>query len=247
MSSYYQKIINYSFKYNNNISNNEFLDAIEKYKITISGSFILQCLFNENYETDIDLYKVGNQLDIYDENSDFYKFLKFLGIDNKYFGTNCKGSSGEGMLPLYHGKYESLDIMLIKRYQEARYIEPKHGEIMELRKRFLKELYYPTVRSNIEDFDIDACKVYYDPETKKVNIYNFNALIKKISYYDYIDGPKSLSVGYSSFYCNRNCFSREVCYCNTVYRSVLDRTNWRVEKYTKRGFILIDKSDKTKF
>jgi hypothetical protein len=202
-----------------NINATKLLENIHDTRV-ISGSFILQCIYNTFWSTDIDIYQYDEQYFslnipiIYNNNN---RLIKHKNGYNVIYNLNPDPImiSNSDMFRLLLSKKLKLDY-LDDYYNRSRYpmfpaeIDTYHNDKMSI--DFIK-VYNDNSYNNIykfihENFDISICKVIYDGN--KLHILNFNELATKSGIVKYVDNDT-----------------------NTI-----DKTNERIKKYEQRGFKL---------
>lgn len=188
----------------------EVIANLIKFNNIISGSFILQCLYNVSWDgSDIDIYCLNNKSSYYyheiepvnfKDPEDKYQpkdlsslgFLKYMSIS----GLKCT-KFNECIT-----RYSYMSILASRKYQFNTELEINHIIISNKKKSKAHKI-YENFYSFIEYmFDLDICKNYYDG--KHVYIYDIHGLLyrraqlslninKYVENYDAKIGYKSLS------------------------------------------------------
>lgn len=197
-------------------------EAIVKYEHYISGGFMLQCMYNENWIGDIDVYCCSKYEDYFPEHYKkkpkgkdairlgfLYEWLKSKNQEITVCANHYDGT------PLTSRVYQ-----MFKCKSAVGLTEISRREAVEINNQ--NELYklnhiivhkFQTVKEAVHEFfDLSVCKVIYDGD--KVFVQNLDKMIKRISTVA-IETPK---------YCGIN--------------SLRTTTFMRMLKYQKRGFVI---------
>lgn len=149
------------------------LDDMIEYQNVISGSFILQCLYNEDWESDIDIYCLDDSRQLDPDYISPNSFAWHLYI-NEF--ANIKQSSNYEFLHVWSRKYESgnfqkvINHIIIKK--ESLEIMDDHNIKNKTPKNYSSIFHFVD-----ESFDLEICKVVFDG--KKLYIKNLDSLIYK--------------------------------------------------------------------
>jgi hypothetical protein len=162
--------------------NGSFYQLLKDKNAYISGSFIVQCILDENYDSDIDIYIPQSKMDLHDDIDEFFKDccvisdIQHYNLENEPDLTkicrvvtyNFKKSiildedEEEDILPLCHHQYDDI----IKNHKDIQFIYVDTDDIPN----YIKET-----------FDFDICKNYYkDNNVFITNLYDI--LNKKLTF-----------------------------------------------------------------
>jgi hypothetical protein len=144
------------------IDSDKFLEIIKKYKVSITGSIVLQAIVNKHFEySDIDLCVLD------DRNSELEKEIESL-TDGKFYNINSlevKESNNEIIL-----NYENVGILSVSTLDYKINLN-LCGKIQII---YIDKTKHITLDDFIDTFDFDICKNYTDGE--KVVIKNPEAI-----------------------------------------------------------------------
>lgn len=174
------------------IDGNEFCQALQKYNCVMSGSFLLNCILNEDIELNIDIYSrykdriiYGNPIDIWLHNQFKGKFVRH-SIGNIFrvpiYCTECK--------QLTYDKTNKLpyDIQSNKRLS----FTSEHHNLLIIYSESENKHYKPHKSHGLYDIE------YYDlwNEPKHVSIWSFNVLdfISILTWDKYIFDGRNLQI-----------------------------------------------------
>jgi len=198
----------------------EFCQQLYKHRAYVSGSFILDCLYDTDYHSDIDIYDNANpNVDYFlrqgfeDFNYQYLKFCQFLYRDFGYGGHTIHELAISRQIRYYvprvylkDGKYVDFDIKTYKdKIQLIPVALPRKNERSQIGKFILAS------------FDLDICKSAFDGENLYVR--SWNKLFKRK---DYIKPNTRVLT---------NIYDTETLYDRT--QEVSDK---RIQKYLDRGF-----------
>lgn len=201
----------------------KFLELLHETNHYISGSFVLKCLYSENWNNDIDIYTFSDDLETNESYASFATWGKFIdGLFNLLPGfqnTECAN------------RYEFLGI-ISREFSYGRFIIDHiivindSYEIKACQKclfNYKQKREYKSIFNFVEKtFDIDICKVLYDG--KKLYLKKKNDLIERSTRaYD-----KLLEYNRIQFWLEGAPSELDL----------LDKMLSRIEKYEQRGFII---------
>lgn len=200
-----------------------FISGLIKHKIVISGSFILQCLYGEEYEdSDIDLYMMGEKYEdnlcrIHDQYPDY---KKCNGCEYTHF-NDYKYEIWADLNP-DKLKYEMLE------YKDSYDELPIASRMYKISNAKINHIIVsPYVANTVEEFidkyfDLNFCKVMFDGES--LTIKNFDDVYNKMTHVNY-QLDKYL----------RRAFWPEDIQSDEQLKSLIDK---RIQKYRNRGFTI---------
>lgn len=202
--------------FGNNIK--KIMDNLIKYDHYISGSFLLQCIYDVKWNSDIDIYCLNefNFIDLKDINDDNLFFLKTLYELNDFKQT--QEAHNYHYLPVTSRSYSyneyKIDHVIVKPFIES--YKPESRKML-----MIPEHKYDNVFQFIDRmFDIDLCKIVYDG--KKLYIKNPYDLFTRSS----IAHSRLTDYIRSSFWWEETINLLEL----------LDIVLGRIDKYRDRGF-----------
>lgn len=136
-----------------------FIDHLIKYNNYVSGSFILQCLYNMEWPSDIDVYCMSEDTYLPNLNKSPLGFIKFLKD-----ATLVEPGSSYELMHFYQRMYTQNNVMI--------------NHIM-VNPTPIDDLHHDTIFKFVDLFDLDFCKVIYDG--KKLYIKNLDSLFSRSS------------------------------------------------------------------
>lgn len=201
----------------------EFCSKLKENNCVVSGSFILDCLYDTQFSNDIDIFaKVPNNdnIDIY--NAPTSEYSHFAQVDEKNFGfliylkkIGAANINTDVKFNRFNRNHNPHIVVNITRHS---LFNTRNYELNN------KKIQYIMTTKNPKDFidnifDLDICKNYFDGE--KLYIKNFAKLDGKYDYHKPLNGAAKY-----------------------LYQSETDNTaESRMQKYIDRGFN-IHKHDK---
>ena len=193
-----------------NINEEEFIATLKSFNGTISGSFVLQCLLDEYWSSDIDMYISYANAMLFKDPTNIYK--TFDTENNKV--TLIKSQEKD------FKKYE--DILGLDKFKINK---------LEIDLVWIKGDYEPYI---YEKYDFDFCKNYYDGDN--VYVHDWNAVIDKKSFSKkYTKNNKIFTIIKNNQYDQNECMFND-----TNIKDIEMQINYkyieRIKKYQKRGF-----------
>ena len=241
-SEIFKKKMIESGKINSSLIGDQFVNMIRKTGSLVSGSFVLQCIYDECWTSDIDLYTNQNNyravVQFFEEKMYERLSVEKSGNYKTYLDRIIyRFENVDVDVLIYTGEFKTDTLSASKCQSQSDQLEIKKLklEVSEHDKKSSKSNrilnLYP-----LQKFDLDICKVYFDGY--KFGLFDKNQLTSRRSVLNH-ERYEDISIDdYPIVVKGNNYLFGDNYFIEQIIRGI---TNSRIRKYNGRGFKISDK------
>jgi hypothetical protein len=159
------------------------IDLLKETNAFISGSFILQCILNEFYDSDIDIYIPYNEQSMVLIDAFFENYCK-CSDTGEYDGDEAGSNKMKRVLDYIVNHNYEVVILNDELSMNEQLVEHKYKKMDNCKYNYIQFIYLNVPKDNMIDyinknFDFDLCKNMYDVKNNTIYTHSLNSILNK--------------------------------------------------------------------